>query len=111
MVANLEVQFKEGGTITTSTDQNAGRTEEAESAVDSPVHHSEKSVPPGMESRSPCAPLEVLRGMFFVLIAGVLGGIGLFTSQIKRFARYIWSRSAYNDPRLQMTNFGWRPRP
>jgi len=49
---------------------------------------SEKASPPGLESQSPCAPESL--------------------SPIRRFLNYLWSKSAYNDPTKERTNFGWR---
>ena len=35
-------------------------------------------------------------------------GTGRLFSPIRRFLNYLWSKSAYNDPTKERTNFGWR---
>jgi hypothetical protein len=49
-----------------------------------------------------------LSGMGFVIVASVLGGMGFIGSLPKRFFAYIWRRSAFLNPNLELTNFGWR---
>jgi hypothetical protein len=62
---------------------------------------SEKSLPPRMESRSPCASRSSTH-------TGVI--VGRLLSPFRKFLSYLWSKSAFNNPTLERTSFGWRKR-
>jgi hypothetical protein len=85
----------------TSSSQNFPPPASAPESQNQNAGNSEKFVPPGMESRSPCAsrsskPMEVIVGSH------------KFFSPFGRFLSYVLSKSAFNDPSREMTCFGWR---
>lgn len=81
--------------------QNSPSRHPAPNSNEQNAGNSRKSVPPRLESKSPCAsrsskPSEVIVGRH------------KFFSPFRRLFSYIWSKSAYNDPTREMTNWGWR---
>jgi hypothetical protein len=72
---------------------------------------SEKVGPPGLESQSPCASRSSTS-------MGVIGTgksaspfrrfLSFTSGASRKFLSYLWGRSAYSDPSMDRTNFGWR---